>query len=392
MSRVPLPGVELIKQFEGSHLKAYPDPLSGGKPYTIGWGSTRRKDGSPFKLGEVITQAEADDLLMHQIRTQFLPSLERIPAWPELNENQRGALLSFAYNLGAAFYGSSGFSTISRVLRERRWDQIESALLLYRNPGSNVEAGLRRRRQAEADLFNTPSGQFPTVRVSQPKQAPSFLNVSSPRLIYLTTPPMMGVDVLEAQKLLAKTGAGITQDGVFGPQSKRAVARFQAVNGLKADGMIGPQTLRLLKTRVLYYTDPPFTGEDVRDLQKELIEKGVSLSADGVFGAGTKRAVITFQTQVGLKADGIVGPKTRQILNARPLYLTTPYLKGPDVERVQRAIASLGIPLTLDGVFGPGTLVAVETFQQRHGLLADGVIGPKTLSKLMSLPLIPVRF
>ncbi|MEM9908531.1 MAG: peptidoglycan-binding protein [Cyanobacteria bacterium P01_D01_bin.44] len=390
MSRVPLPGVELIKQFEGSHLKAYPDPLSGGKPYTIGWGSTRRKDGSPFKLGEVITQAEADDLLMHQVKSQFLPPLERIPAWPELNENQRGALLSFAYNLGAAFYGSSGFSTISRVLRERRWDQIESALLLYRNPGSNVEAGLRRRRQAEADLFNTPSGQFPAVRVSQPKQSPSF--VSSPRLIYLMTPPMMGNDVLEVQKLLVKTGAGITQDGVFGPQSKRAVERFQAVNGLKADGMVGPQTLRLLKTRVLYYTHPPLTGEDVRDLQNDLIEKGGRLSADGVFGPGTKRAVEIFQTQVGLKADGIVGPKTRQILNARPLYLTTPYLKGPDVELVQRAIASLGIPLTLDGVFGPGTQVALETFQRRYGLLADGVIGPKTLTKLMSLPPTPVRF
>jgi lysozyme len=34
-----------------------------------------------------------------------------------MNENQQGALLSFAYNLGARFYGSSGFNTITRVLR-----------------------------------------------------------------------------------------------------------------------------------------------------------------------------------------------------------------------------------------------------------------------------------
>ncbi|MEO0455109.1 MAG: peptidoglycan-binding protein [Cyanobacteria bacterium P01_A01_bin.114] len=390
MSRVPLPGVELIKQFEGSHLKAYPDPLSGGKPYTIGWGSTRRKNGSPFKLGEVITQAEADDLLMHQVETQFLPALERIPVWPELNENQRGALLSFAYNLGAGFYGASGFSTVSRVLRERRWHQIESALLLYRNPGSNVEAGLRRRRQAEADLFNTPSGQFPTPRVSRPKQSPSFTD--APRLIYLTTPAMVGNDVLEVQKLLVKTGAGISQDGVFGPQSKRAVERFQAVNGLKVDGLVGPQTLRLLKTRVLYYTQPPFTGGDVRDLQQALVDKGFNLSADGVFGRGTQAAVKAFQSQTGLEADGIVGPKTRQILNARPLHLKTPYLKGPDVEQVQRALSSLGIPVGLDGVFGPGTQAAVETFQRRYSLLSDGVVGPQTLTKLMSLPPTPVRF
>ncbi|NEP18235.1 MAG: peptidoglycan-binding protein [Leptolyngbya sp. SIO4C1] len=69
-----------------------------------------------------------------------------------------------------------------------------------------------------------------------------------------------------------------------------------------------------------------------------------------------------------------------------------PYLSGPDVELVQRAIASLGIPITLDGIFGPGTQVAVETFQQRYGLLADGVVGPKTLTKLLSTPPTPVRF
>ncbi len=103
--RIPLPGVELIKKFEGCELTAYPDPASGGLPYTIGWGSTRRKDGRSFQLGEAITQAEADDLLNFQIENDFLPTLEKIPVWEELNTNQRGALLSFAYNLGAHFYG-----------------------------------------------------------------------------------------------------------------------------------------------------------------------------------------------------------------------------------------------------------------------------------------------
>lgn len=55
---VPMMGIKLIKEFEGCHLNAYPDPLSGNLPITIGWGSTRKKDGSPFKLGESITQQE----------------------------------------------------------------------------------------------------------------------------------------------------------------------------------------------------------------------------------------------------------------------------------------------------------------------------------------------
>ena len=149
-----IPGVELIKKFEGCHLKAYYDPLTGGLPITIGWGSTRRKDGTRFMIGNTITQEEADDLLYFQLRREFLPSLSKIPYWREMNDNQRGALLSFAYNLGAGFYGGSNFNTITRNLREKNWTAIPKTLEIYRNPGSNVEAGLLRRRKAEGNLWN----------------------------------------------------------------------------------------------------------------------------------------------------------------------------------------------------------------------------------------------
>lgn len=148
-------GVELIKQFEGCHLKAYPDPLTGSLPITIGWGSTRHFNGLPFKLGDKISQETADKLLIHQLETQFIPSLSKIPYWNEMNQNQQGALLSFAYNLGANFYGSSGFNSITKVLKNKEWDSVPEKLLLYRNPGSKVEAGLRRRRIAEGKLWST---------------------------------------------------------------------------------------------------------------------------------------------------------------------------------------------------------------------------------------------
>lgn len=154
MKKSPLCGIELIKRFEGCHLKAYPDPLSGGKPYTVGWGSTKKIDGSPFALGEEITQEEADNLLETQLNTAYLPSLERIPYFNEMSEEQVGALLSFAYNLGARFYGSEGFETVTRRLRNREWNLIPDTLLLYRNPGTSVEAGLKRRRIAEGALWS----------------------------------------------------------------------------------------------------------------------------------------------------------------------------------------------------------------------------------------------
>jgi GH24 family phage-related lysozyme (muramidase) len=150
---VPQMGIKLVKEFEGCRLNAYPDPLSGGLPITIGWGSTRNKNGQPFQMGDSITQAEADELLIEEAKHHFLPALRKIPHWNEMSDGKRGALLSFAYNLGAGFYGGDNFNTITRVLKNKEWDKVPDALYLYRNPGSNVEAGLARRRKAEGEAW-----------------------------------------------------------------------------------------------------------------------------------------------------------------------------------------------------------------------------------------------
>jgi len=76
-----------------------------------------------------------------------------VPHWNVMDDSQRCALVSFAYNLGAGFYGSAGFETITRCLRDRDWAAVPAAMELYRNPGTNVEAGLLRRRRAEGKLW-----------------------------------------------------------------------------------------------------------------------------------------------------------------------------------------------------------------------------------------------
>ena len=136
-------------------MHAYPDPLTRKEPITIGWGSTRDFNGNYFRLGRKITQEYADRLLIFDIEQRFLPHLQRIPYWSEMNENQQGSLLSFAYNLGARFYGSSNFNTITRVLKNKEWDKVPDALYLYRNPGTKVEKGLARRRTAEGKLWSS---------------------------------------------------------------------------------------------------------------------------------------------------------------------------------------------------------------------------------------------
>jgi hypothetical protein len=55
-------------------------------------------------------------------------------------------------------------------------------------------------------------------------------------------------------------------------------------------------------------------GQQVKRLQQKLNEKGATLTADGIFGAGTHAAVVAFQARNGLTPDGIVGRRTREAL------------------------------------------------------------------------------
>jgi GH24 family phage-related lysozyme (muramidase) len=170
--------LKIIKEFEGCHLEAYPDPLSGGDPWTIGFGSTRYQDGRRVSRGDKINAIEAD-LLLRQEVDQIASKLRvAVPYWVEMADHQKCALISFAYNLGSGFYGASGFETISRELREQDWAAVPAALLLYRNPGTNVEAGLKRRREAEGRLWaGTPSQQAAKAKPGNPfstKLSPHF--------------------------------------------------------------------------------------------------------------------------------------------------------------------------------------------------------------------------
>ena len=105
---------------------------------------------------------------------------------------------------------------------------------------------------------------------------------------------------------------GIPADGVYGPQTKRAVRRYQARHGLTVDGVAGPATLRSLG-RGQGATRPASnfrrSGGGVAALQRKL-----GIAADGVFGPGTQAAVKRYQRSRGMTADGIVGPATRSAL------------------------------------------------------------------------------
>lgn len=160
MSKTLELAIDVIKEFEGFEPNAYPDPLSGGKPWTIGYGATKR-NGAEVRRGDKITEAEASDLLILQLENDYLPPLNRISGFDQFHPGQQACLLSFAYNVGANFYGSNGFATITRCLHEKRYGDVPNALRLYVNPGTKVEAGLRRRREAEIKLWESAYSEQP---------------------------------------------------------------------------------------------------------------------------------------------------------------------------------------------------------------------------------------
>lgn len=62
-------------------------------------------------------------------------------------------------------------------------------------------------------------------------------------------------------------------------------------------------------------------GDEVKEVQRRLKQWGYYKgSVDGVFGAGTRSAVIAFQKKNGLKADGVVGKATYQALGMNDSY------------------------------------------------------------------------
>lgn len=98
---------------------------------------------------------------------------------------------------------------------------------------------------------------------------------------------------------------GVNADGDFGPATEAAVKAFQKANGLKVDGIAGPDTFTAIGLSELVLLRRGTRGEAVAQMQKAL-----GIGADGVFGAGTEKAVKEFQAKNGLAADGIAGPET----------------------------------------------------------------------------------
>jgi lysozyme len=136
-------GIELIKLFEGCKLKSYKCPAG---VWTIGYGNTFYLDGSKILMGQKITQAEADMLLL-KLLPKYEATVDR-NIKVTINQNQYDALVSFCWNCGSS-------ESLFRMVNIKATDEVIHKWLCshYIMGGGKVLAGLVRRRKAEADLF-----------------------------------------------------------------------------------------------------------------------------------------------------------------------------------------------------------------------------------------------
>lgn len=141
---------ELIKRFEGCAslrpdglVEAYPDPGTGGAPWTIGWGAT----GPDIGPGTVWTQEQCDARLVRDVK-RHAAEVAKALGKAATTQAQFDALVSFHYNTGA-------IARATLTERHCAGDHVAAMeeFARWNRAGGRVLKGLVRRRQAEARVY-----------------------------------------------------------------------------------------------------------------------------------------------------------------------------------------------------------------------------------------------
>ncbi|MBQ5824233.1 MAG: peptidoglycan-binding protein [Clostridia bacterium] len=256
-----------------------------------------------------------------------------------------------------------------------------------------------------------------------------------------------GEDVRTIQKQLNRISANYpsipkipSTNGIFDEATRRAVIQFQKIFNLSPDGRVGKATWYKIKQifnsvknlsglysegititeaerkfpKVLKIGD---NGKEVSVLQYYLAFLGFfydtlpEISADGIFGPETQNAVIAYQQQFGLPADGIVGRQTWNSIQDSydavlrslpeeyrsyssllyPGYYITTGATGRVVEQLQTFINVIdrynnSVPsVQVDGIYGNSTAQAVKSIQRLVGQEPTGAVGPLTWNAIVNL-------
>ena len=147
-------GIALIKKFEGCArlrrdglVAAYPDPGTGGAPWTIGWGATRRGLHGFVEPTTVWTQAQCDERLEDDLK-RYAADVARALGKAPVTQAQFDAMVSFHYNTGAITRAS-----LTKKHIAGDYDGAAAEFARWNKAGGRVLKGLVRRRRDETALY-----------------------------------------------------------------------------------------------------------------------------------------------------------------------------------------------------------------------------------------------
>lgn len=133
-----------------------------------------------------------------------------------------------------------------------------------------------------------------------------------------------------------------------------------------------------VRPRELKLETPYLRGDDVRQLQQDLVRLGfLRGSVDGIYGPMTAAAHETLKKAQMEKVVDIIWSVKRVLKKASPTQT------GDDVKALQSALTRKGFPCgKIDGELGPKTDAAIRAFQSSRGLTVDGKAGRQTITAL----------
>ena len=134
-------GFELIKKFEGCELEAY---QCAAGVWTIGYGHTK-----DVQEGDKWAEEKAEFMLWRELEDEYEHYVNSLVTVP-INQCQFDALTSWTYNLGP---NNLKKSSMLRVLNEGKYDEVPAQMKRWNKAKGKVLAGLTRRREAEALMF-----------------------------------------------------------------------------------------------------------------------------------------------------------------------------------------------------------------------------------------------
>lgn len=278
-------GINLIKQFEGCRLQAY---KCAAGVWTIGYGHT-----AGVKSTDTITQTQAEEYLKADLE-KYEKNVEKYNKYG-WNQNEFDALVSFAFNIGSIDKLTAN-GTRSRAT-------IAEKILCYNKAGEKENEGLKKRRQAEQELFLTP--------IVAPVQQSSGKSTVGSGVIRAV---QQWLNMEYGDRLRNCTACGkaiLLTDGVFGAKTKSALTLALQIwintfgHTLAVDGIFGEKTKANVKI-VSEKTNPNTRGAQI--VQGILYcNKYNPQMFNEIFNKDCEAALKQYQSDHGLEPDGAAG-------------------------------------------------------------------------------------